>query len=175
MSMTRIVGLAIAALIGIGLVAFVVIQFVPVERTNPPVVREPNWDSSQTRALMERACFDCHSNETKWPWYTKVAPASWAIARDVQEGRRELNYSEWYPDEENESLEAIQEGAMPPRQYLLMHPEARLSDAEMQTLVTGLKATFGNTLEDDEEFGESEIHENEDDDDERYEGDEEGD
>lgn len=167
MSIIRKIGLAIAALIGIGLVAFVAIQFVPVERTNPPVVREPNWDSPQTRALMERACFDCHSNETKWPWYTKVAPVSWTIAHDVQEGRRELNYSDWHPNEENESLEAILEGEMPPRQYLLMHPEARLSDAEMQTLVAGLKATFGNTLEDEEEFGEREGHENEDDDD-RY-------
>ena len=82
-------------IIGIILVGFIAIQFIPVNRTNPPVAQEPNWDSPQTRALAERACFDCHSNETKWPWYSKVAPVSWIVADHVHEGRAALNLSEW--------------------------------------------------------------------------------
>jgi hypothetical protein len=88
-------GWIVGVLIVIGLLGFITIQFVPVERTNPPVVSEPKWDSPQTRALAERACFDCHSNETKWPWYSQVAPVSWLITDDVYEGRAALNFSEW--------------------------------------------------------------------------------
>jgi len=146
----------ILGIIAIGLLfGFIAIQFVPVSRANPPVVQEPAWDSSQTRALAARACFDCHSNETKWPWYSRVAPASWLVADHVQEGRAELNFSEWGllkedhgEDEEEEGeemeeiVEKIQEGEMPLPGYLLMHPEARLSEAEIKQLVQGLEATF---------------------------------
>ena len=130
-------------LIGIGVVGFVGIQFIPVDRSNPPIVSEPNWDSPETRALAERACFDCHSNETKWPWYSKIAPVSWLVVHDVQEGRAALNYSEWRPNQENESVEAIVEGEMPLEIYLMMHPEAQLTKAETQALIAGLNATFG--------------------------------
>src|SRR5512143_3173323 len=77
--------------------AFVAIQFVPYERhpINPPVGAEPTWDSQDTRALARQACFDCHSNETEWPAYSRVAPVSWLIHRDVSEGRAVLNFSEW--------------------------------------------------------------------------------
>jgi Haem-binding domain len=147
MSTKKIITSVLAVLILIGLVLFVGIQFVPVDRTNPPVVREPNWDSPQTRAMMERACFDCHSNETRWPWYSNIAPISWSIAREVHEGRRSLNYSDWNPNRPNESLETILQGRMPPRQYMLLHPEARLTDSELQSLVAGMKATFGANAE----------------------------
>jgi hypothetical protein len=60
---------------------FIILQLVPVARTNPAVVREPQWDSPQTRELAQRACYDCHSNETVWPWYAYIAPVSWQIAR----------------------------------------------------------------------------------------------
>jgi len=75
----------------------IVIQLVPFGRnhTNPPVVQEPNWDSPRTRELAVRACFDCHSNETVWPWFSNIAPISWLVYRDVFEGREHLNYSEW--------------------------------------------------------------------------------
>src|SRR5215216_1353338 len=78
-------------------VLFVVLQLVPYGRRhdNPPTTREPAWDDPTTRALAVRACFDCHSNETRWPWYSYVAPVSWLTQRDVDEGRRELNFSEW--------------------------------------------------------------------------------
>lgn len=158
-----VVGLAL-----LGALGFIAIQFVPVNMTNPPVVSEPKWDSPQTKALAERACYDCHSNETKWTWYSKVAPVSWYVAHDVNEGRSALNFSELGLNkgeggegnegergeegeareggegvEVDEITEVVSEGEMPPRQYLLMHPEARLTDAEINALIAGLKATFG--------------------------------
>lgn len=133
--------------LAIGLVALALgIQLIPYghDHQNPPVLAEPAWDSQQTRDLAERACFDCHSNETKWAWYTNIAPMSWLIQHDVEEGRQKLNWSEWdTPPRENESVEAIREGSMPPRVYTLIHSEARLTDQEMSTLVDGMRATFG--------------------------------
>ena len=71
------------------LAVLVAIQFVPYGRAhdNPPPVQEPRWDSARTRALAEVACFTCHSNETRWPWYSHIAPASWLVQRDVEQGR----------------------------------------------------------------------------------------
>jgi hypothetical protein len=132
---------------GLLLIGLVIIQLVPVERTNPPVVREPNWDSAQTRDLMARACLDCHSNDTNWPWYAYVAPVSWLVTHDVQEGRAAVNFSEWQPGQENEAVEAILEGEMPLKIYLITHPEARLSEAETQALIAGLEATLGPSSE----------------------------
>jgi mono/diheme cytochrome c family protein len=123
------------------------IQAVPYGRShdNPPVVAEPQWDSSATRDLAVRACYDCHSNETVWPWYTSVAPISWLAVRDVEEGRDELNYSQWGSGEQevDEMVEATRKGEMPPAYYRWAHPSARLSDAETQQLIRGLQATFG--------------------------------
>ncbi|MBL9017964.1 MAG: heme-binding domain-containing protein [Myxococcales bacterium] len=122
-------------------------QLVPYGRahTNPPVAAEPRWDSPATRALAQRACFDCHSNETSWPWYSHVAPASWLVQNHVDEGRRVLNFSEWGrpQDEADEAAQEVREGEMPPRSYLILHPEARLTAAERDQLVRGLDATFG--------------------------------
>lgn len=128
-------------------VIFVAIQLVPYGRdhTNPPVKMEPSWDSAQTRELAVRACYDCHSNETRWPWYSHVAPVSWMVAYDVQEGRSVLNLSEMNrPQEEAaESAETVQEGEMPPMLYLPTHPEARLTPSERASLIAGLQATLG--------------------------------
>ncbi|MBZ0136084.1 MAG: heme-binding domain-containing protein [Planctomycetes bacterium] len=124
-----------------------VIQLVPYGRdhTNPSVTGEPQWDSAATRDLAKRACFDCHSNETVWPWYSHVAPISWLVQRDVDEGREKLNFSEWdRPQKEaDEAAEAVREGEMPMWIYLPTHPEARLTDAETQALISGLEATTG--------------------------------
>jgi hypothetical protein len=130
----------------IGLVAlFVLIQLVPYGRNhvNPPVIKEPQWDSPQTRELAKRACFDCHSNETNWLWYSNIAPMSWLVQHDVDEGRSRLNFSEWGQQEleVDEIGEIVSEGEMPPAQYLPMHPEARLSADERQALARGLVAT----------------------------------
>ena len=125
-----------------GIVLFLAIQFVPYgwDRTNPPVRQEPAWDSRQTRELAVRACFDCHSNDTRWPWYSTMAPMSWIVQHDVERGRRMLNYSEWDRPQEvaHESVEAVERGTMPPRHYGV----ARLSAAERQSLIHGLGATF---------------------------------
>lgn len=128
-------------LLALLVVAFLVIQFVPVQRTNPPIATTPAWNSSQTQALVERGCRDCHSNETRWPLYSYVAPVSWLIAHDVDEGRAKWNYSEGR-GEADEAAEQVQRGAMPLRIYLITHPEARFSPAEVQSLVDGLQATF---------------------------------
>ena len=140
---------------------FIVIQFVPYGRDhdNPPVVAEPAWDSPTTRALTARACFDCHSNETVWPWYTNVAPMSWFVQNEVDEGRSELNFSEWNVSQEGEeSAETAREGSMPPTFYALTR--ARLTDAELRTLEKGLIATFGDEGEDDDD---DDDHEDDDD------------
>lgn len=128
---------------------FAVMQLIPLDQTNPPVKAEPNWDSPQTRELAAVACFDCHSNETDWsPWYANLAPARFLVWRDVEEGRSTLNFSEW-SDAQNRGMageiaEVINEGEMPPVQYTLMHPDAKLSDAEKQQLMDGFARTFAS-------------------------------
>lgn len=127
----------------------VALQLVPYghDTSNPPVLSEPAWDSPRTRELARRACFDCHSHETRWPWYARVAPVSWLVRHDVDEGRRELNFSDWaHPGEEaGEAAGCVAEGEMPPRAYALMHGGARLSRTERDELVAGLERTIGAT------------------------------
>jgi cytochrome c551/c552 len=116
--------------LGIGLVAaLLILQVVPYGRrhTNPPGRVEPRWDAPATRTLAVRACFDCHSNETVWPWYSHVAPISWD--RPQKEAR--------------ESAKTVRKGEMPPWFYVLLHPDARLTPAETQALIAGLEATLG--------------------------------
>ena len=134
--------------IGLGLFgAFVAIQLVPYGRNhvNPPTVSEPSWDSAATRALAKQACFDCHSNETEWPAYARIAPVSWLIQRDVVEGRAVLNFSEWQRPQEKstDTAEELLEGEMPPAMYRLMHAHARLNDADRDRLARGLAKTLG--------------------------------
>ena len=139
--MRRVIRIGLFALVG----GFLLIQVIPYGRdhANPPVTAEPAWDSQRTLTLARAACFDCHSNETEWPWYTNVAPMSWLIQRDVDEGREALNFSEWdRPQRTEEVAEVIREGAMPPFTYRILHSGARLSDAEKARLIAGLEATF---------------------------------
>ena len=99
---------------------------------------------TSVRLLLERACLDCHSNETKWPWYNRVPLVSWLIQRDVHKGREHLNFSTWTAgtphrpttNEVQEICDAVSNGAMPPRRYRLMHPDARLSEADKETFRT---------------------------------------
>lgn len=125
----------------------VAIQLVPYGRdhSNPPIGEEPAWDSPTTRELAVRACFDCHSNEVKWPWYSHVAPVSWLVQHDVEEARRHLNFSQWQRPQKHADDAAVEvaEGEMPPWNYLLMHSEARLGGTESQALIAGLERTFG--------------------------------
>ena len=134
-----------AALVAIAL--FALIQAVPYGRdhSNPPVTLEPKWDSAQTRALAVRACFDCHSNETTWPWYSNVAPMSWLVQRDVDGGRSTFNFSEWNRPQDvgtDDLAEAIRGGSMPPWFYVLLHSNAKLSQSEKDALIRGLNATL---------------------------------
>ena len=129
----------------LGLLALLLlIQLVPYGRdhTNPTGGRQIAWDSPRTKELMTDACMDCHSNLTKWPWYSNVAPVSWLVQNDVDEGRAELNLSTDDP-EVAEMVETIREGEMPPWQYKPLHPGARLSSQEKQDLIRGIEATFG--------------------------------
>jgi mono/diheme cytochrome c family protein len=130
---------------GIAVVVLLLLQVLPImQPSNPPVVQEPAWDRPETRILAKRACFDCHSNETVWPWYAKVAPISWLVVYDVREGRAEFNFSDWYPGDVTGRMvdKEIRSGKMPLPRYLLFHPEARLTDAEKDQLRAGLMATL---------------------------------
>lgn len=121
-------------------VLFLAVQFVPVDRSNP--ARQTRVPASpEARAVLQRACYDCHSNEVRWPWYSYVAPVSWLVAKDVKEGRAALNFSTWNllsADEQTEafkeSWEKVQEGEMPLWFYLPLHPSAKLSPADRAVL-----------------------------------------
>ncbi len=137
-----ILGILIGLIVG-GLA----IQFIPYghDHTNPPASTEPQWDSQQTRDLAVRACFDCHSDQTTWPWYSNVAPLSWLIQHDVQQGRAQLNFSQWGTGRRGgeEAAQQIQRGSMPQWYYVLLHPAAGLSAAEKQQLIQGFNASLG--------------------------------
>lgn len=139
------------------LVIFIGIQFIPVERTNPPVVYKPMWDSPKTEQFARRACFDCHSNETKWPWYSYVAPISFLVAKDVKDGRKNLNFSKPDLGDVDDLVHEIEEGEMPLKPYLIMHMDAKLTDQEKKEFISGLKATFqAEELREDTEAAENE-------------------
>ena len=131
------------------LVMLPVIQAVPYGRShsNPPITGEPQWSSPRTRELMVRACFGCHSNEVEYPSYASVAPISWVVEAHVAEGREKVNYSEFDRRQRgaDETIEVIEEGSMPPSYYTRFgrHPEAKLTSAELQELLVGLRATPG--------------------------------
>lgn len=146
MNAKTVIATAIAAIVGI--------QFIPYgkDHTNLPVMSEPQWDSARTKELFSRACADCHSNETKYPWYSNVAPVSWLVARDIDEGREHFNVSVWGIQKKNEGEDAAKEvrkGEMPMWIYTVAHPEARLSGVEKQELINGLEKTFGKEEEED--------------------------
>ncbi len=140
----------IVALVG----GAIFVQFLPLgtSRDNPPVVAEITWDSPTTEALARRACYDCHSNETAWPWYSYVAPVSWMIVQDIIKGREVLNFSEWTPEhaatiQAEEAVELVSKGQMPLPYYEILHPEATLSEEENAQLIYGLIATLAEENE----------------------------
>jgi Haem-binding domain len=134
--------IALACIVGL----FALMQLVPYGRThsNPPVVKEPPWDSPRTRELAVRACFDCHSNETRWPWYASIAPFSWVVEFDIETARDVINFSEWnrtFPLAIYSSQSVIA-GGMPTLKYRMAHPEANLTTEETRGLARGLDATL---------------------------------
>jgi uncharacterized membrane protein len=115
-------------------------QIVPVDRTNPPVESDVVAPDA-VRQVLKQSCYDCHSNETVWPWYSKIAPVSWLVAHDVKEAREEINFSIWnrYSKRQQsrkmrEMLEQIDKGEMPLPNYVWQHPKARLT-AEDKTIL----------------------------------------
>ncbi len=148
--MTKGVRNTILIVVGVLVVGFIILQLIPptaisaeFARENPPVQTTIQWNSAQTEALMRGACMDCHSNETRWPWYAQIAPVSWLVAKDVNEGRAAMNISTGGEVEGGEMIDEIEEGGMPLPIYLPMHAEARLSDADKEALLAGIAATFG--------------------------------
>jgi hypothetical protein len=132
----------------LGLVAvFALIQLVPYghDHANPSARVEPQWASAEVRSLAVRACFDCHSNQTVWPWYSHVAPVSWLLQNDTLEGREKLNFSAWNrpQDEADEAAEELRSGDMPMWYYEVPHPAAHLNDAEKEQLARGFTQMFG--------------------------------
>ena len=138
----------------------VLIQAIPYgwSSSNPEIIAEPAWSSPRTRELMVDACFACHSNEVEWPWYSKIAPISWAVTDHVNEGRDAVNYSEFGRghDDADETVGEILDGSMPPGYFIRfgLHPEADLTDAEVDELVAGLRATPGMSEDDEEDHDE---------------------
>lgn len=133
-------------LVGALAIILIGIQFVPFGRPtpNPPTLREPRWDAPRTRELAVRACYDCHSNETRYPWYSHVAPVSWLVNKDIEGARGQVNFSEWDRVQRGagEAIQVIEKGEMPLPIYVPLHPEARLSSDERQALIDGLRATL---------------------------------
>ena len=133
-------------------IAAVAIQFIRPDRSNPKV--NPAQDlaavanpPAEVQAILKKACYDCHSNETVWPWYSNITPVNWFVANHINEGREKLNFSTFgalSPADRSEALgeaaEAIQEGEMPMSSYVLMHPEAKLDATQRQTLLNWLQA-----------------------------------
>jgi hypothetical protein len=136
---------ALACIVGV----FALMQLVPYGRThsNPPVIQEPQWDSPHVRELAVRACFNCHSNETAWPWYAKLAPFSWVVQFDVEVARSVVNFSEWNRpyDLAPYSGPSVMTGNMPPLKYRMAHREADLTLAEAHELARGLDAMLSSS------------------------------
>jgi hypothetical protein len=121
-------------------------QVIRPELTNPPVNPDSTFEAiarpkPAAASIMKRACYDCHSNNTVWPWYSRVAPISWLVADDVNEGRAKLNFSEWGllgPEVSQKRLQAVceevKDGEMPLMQYLIIHSDARLTPEEVNTV-----------------------------------------
>lgn len=121
-------------------VIIVAIQFIPVDRSNPPITLEIDAPAN-VLSILKTSCYDCHSNETNWPWYSYVAPVSFLISGDVENGRKRVNFSEWdkYDEKKKEKkmgamIEEIEAGGMPLPKYLIIHPQAELDPEKIRIL-----------------------------------------
>ena len=149
--MSHRVRIIVLSIIGIGIAGFVILQLIPASSIsakfttpgNPPVTYTIPWDSPQTEKLARSACFDCHSNETRYPWYSNIAPVSWLVNHDINEGRRKMNFSTNTHLFSDDMEKQIESGEMPKSVYLPLHPEANLTAEQKKQLIDGLIATFG--------------------------------
>ena len=129
---------------------FVVLQLIPVNQINPPIIQTANVPANVEK-ILQTSCYDCHSNETVWPWYSRIAPGSFLITRDVIEGRKRLNFSDFSgmdsfdsSDVAEEMIEMLEAGKMPLFPYLLLHRDARLSESQSETLIDWAKSLYPN-------------------------------
>lgn len=132
--------------------AFIIVQFYRPARTNPPIDQAKTIEAilqvpPPVSAIFDRSCNDCHSNKTSWPWYTNVAPVSWFVIDHVNEGRHDMNFSEWGTYDKNKQsrrlrdiCEQVEDGEMPLNTYTTLHPGSKLSAADVQTLCEWSKA-----------------------------------
>jgi hypothetical protein len=146
-----------------GLVAAVIIvQFIPnelpaVETSNPGDIIQSGIVADDVAVLLKKSCYSCHSNETNYPWYSYVAPSSWLVAKDVREGRDELNFSTWTSYAMMDKLaklddlvEEVKEGEMPMEIYTLIHPSAKLDEAQRQLIISWAEATMDVVAEEED-------------------------
>lgn len=135
------------------LVVFILIQFVQPKRTNPPVVPSRSLAAHvsvppQVSAILKRACGDCHSSETVWPWYSHVAPVSWLVTDDVNVGRSHINFQDWEAQvnatEATEHIglicKEVRENGMPLFSYRIMHKDSRLSSEDVNAICSWSKS-----------------------------------
>lgn len=149
--MSRRIRNIILGILGLGIIGFVIFQIIPAGSINadfanpgnPPVTYTIKWDSPETEKLARAACFDCHSNETRYPWYSNIAPMAWLVNQDINRGRKKMNFSTGSKLFSDEMEKQIESGKMPKPLYLPLHPAANLTDAQKKQLIDGLIATFG--------------------------------
>ncbi len=133
-----------AYILGSLLILFFVIQLIPVNKDNPSFDVEYDFEAPvEVKEIIVNSCFDCHSNQTNWPWYSNVAPVSWLVVNHVNEGREHLNFSQWLKKSakkrekiKEEMIEEIEEGEMPTPGYVMMHPSSDLTDEKLLILKT---------------------------------------
>jgi hypothetical protein len=133
----------------VALAIIIILQFFNPNRTNPPVKNDffaALKPPQQINAAIRAACYDCHSHETVWPWYARIAPASWLVAYDVNEGREHFNLSDW-PTEASRAAkkldrfnEVLEYREMPPKKYTALHAEARLTEAQRKEIMDWTEA-----------------------------------
>ena len=145
------------------LFVFIGIQLGRPSRTNPPVDSSREFSAvypvnEAVKSTLQRSCNDCHSNRTVWPWYSNVAPASWLVAHDVNEGRNAMNLSNWSASQNENSqelvakmCEEVSQKEMPPFQYTLMHPDAKVSGPEANAICLWTKSVAGTIAEAEED------------------------
>jgi hypothetical protein len=131
-------------------VVFALLQFTNPPRTNPPVIDDLMASSApppQIAATLHAACYDCHSSETHWPWYSRVAPMSWQIVKDVDDGRENLNLSDWPANDPKRAAKKLEDmseqvgySEMPLKKYTLIHADARLTESQRKELTDWLDA-----------------------------------
>ncbi len=145
------------------LFVLLVIQFFRIDKTNPTIATALEFTTvnntpNGVKSILQGTCFDCHSNETKYPWYSNIQPIAWWMKNHINEGREELNFSEWadYSDKKKakileECMEMIQEKEMPPAYYAYMHSAAKLDDSKHKLLLDYFSGLQGRSIQVEQE------------------------